>query len=88
MNALTAPAWMDDADCRHSDPEAWFPHRTEAHLVAEARVICDTCPVQAACIDHALNFPPTMLHGIWGGTTQEERIKMAKEREKQQEAVA
>jgi WhiB family redox-sensing transcriptional regulator len=32
--------------------------------------ICKTCPVRVECFDYAMD---TLVHGIWAGTTKEER---------------
>lgn len=65
----TRPAWTAHAACRGQDPALFFPER--GHSAAPARNICDTCPVQFACLRHALDNPSLM--GIWGGLTERER---------------
>jgi WhiB family redox-sensing transcriptional regulator len=39
--------------------------------VAAAKAICRGCPVCAECLDYAMQTAQD--HGIWGGTTDEER---------------
>lgn len=66
--------WRLDAACRFADPDLFFPIGTTGPAVpqvAEARRICHGCPVRAACLDWALRHD--QVHGVWGGTTEEER---------------
>jgi WhiB family redox-sensing transcriptional regulator len=37
--------------------------------IAEARAICKSCPVQAKCLEYALEFPAADMHGVWAGLT-------------------
>lgn len=74
--------WMerDDLGCvRPSvDPRWWFfedhfPPASRAYREAQAnaKAICETCPVQELCLRYALtNGEPA---GIWGGYTTDER---------------
>ncbi|MEU6208196.1 WhiB family transcriptional regulator [Micromonospora musae] len=62
--------------CRgHKDPNLWFPEQGERWKTPRARAICATCPLQPECETWAYEQPPHLLHGIWGGTTQGQRIK-------------
>lgn len=74
--------WELDALCAQTDPDLFFPSKGE-HSDA-ARRICTTCPVQAQCLTRALNLEGTSnvayRHGIWAGTTPEERAALAKSR--------
>jgi WhiB family redox-sensing transcriptional regulator len=66
--------WRDSAVCRHVDPDLFFPVGTTGpalHQIDEAKRICGTCPVRAACLDWALAHGTSS--GVWGGTTEEER---------------
>jgi WhiB family redox-sensing transcriptional regulator len=73
----------DDALCRTDRSIDWFrirlsgrgadPHY-DANLAA-ARALCSRCPVRAECLQNALDHPFT--GGIWGGTTESERERMA-----------
>jgi WhiB family transcriptional regulator, redox-sensing transcriptional regulator len=66
-------SWRDLAACRDVDPETFFPIGTTDALgqLREARAICGRCPVAADCLDWALRVGQD--HGVWGGTTPEER---------------
>lgn len=37
-----------------------------------AIAICNTCPVKAKCLEHALSVPE--FYGVWGGSTEEQRL--------------
>jgi WhiB family transcriptional regulator, redox-sensing transcriptional regulator len=68
--------WMVRGACRETDPELFFPIALEGSAVEEiaaARAICGRCEVRRQCLAYALR---TMPHGIWGGTTREERIAL------------
>lgn len=70
-----APATLDPALCdcvNHPDPDLWFPtNRTDADT---ARAICAHCPSAGACLVLAQQFRHD--HGIWGGTTPDQRRRL------------
>jgi WhiB family redox-sensing transcriptional regulator len=72
---ITVTNWRLDAACgRTTDPDLFFPVGTigpSVPQIAEARRICQGCPVRAACLDWALRND--QAYGIWGGATEEER---------------
>ncbi|MEU6208170.1 WhiB family transcriptional regulator [Micromonospora musae] len=61
--------------CRGHDPDLWFPEKGERWKVPRARAICARCPLQPECEAWAYEQPAYLLYGIWGGTTQGQRIK-------------
>lgn len=64
--------WKARAACAGYANTYFFPTtETSPDIVARARAICDTCPVQAECLEYA--FETNQISGIWGGTTEEER---------------
>jgi WhiB family transcriptional regulator, redox-sensing transcriptional regulator len=66
--------WRDHAACLRLDPELFFPVSTSGASLTEieaARRVCQDCPVLTACLRWALDLG--QVHGIWGGTTEEER---------------
>jgi WhiB family redox-sensing transcriptional regulator len=69
-------AWTDQAACRGTETEIFFPATPDEE--AEALSICATCPVRAQCLDYAVRNRET--YGIWGGTTPEQRRRMRRER--------
>jgi WhiB family transcriptional regulator, redox-sensing transcriptional regulator len=69
-------SWMAHGACHRSDPELFFPiaaagSAAEQTQVSHAKAVCGSCEVGRKCLSYALR---TMPHGIWGGTTREERI--------------
>ncbi len=66
------PAWQQRAACADEDREMFFPPPgTQPY---EARRICATCPVQAPCLDYAVEHD---FIGVWAGTTRSERRRKA-----------
>jgi WhiB family transcriptional regulator, redox-sensing transcriptional regulator len=66
--------WRDDAICRDTDPELFFPVGTTGHALVQidrAKEVCDECTVSKQCLDFALET--NQDSGIWGGLTEEER---------------
>lgn len=63
--------WVDQAACRGTDPELFFPlgHKQ----LADALAVCRSCPVQGDCLDDAVRRGE---RGVWGGTTDEDRRRM------------
>ena len=66
--------WRDDAICRDTDPDLFFPVGTTGHAVVQidrAKQVCTECGVSRECLDFALET--NQDSGIWGGLTEEER---------------
>ncbi|MCI4043390.1 MULTISPECIES: WhiB family transcriptional regulator [unclassified Streptomyces] len=66
--------WRLHAACREEDPDLFFPIGSTGPAVvqeAEAKTVCRTCPVQAACLEWALENGQDS--GIWGGLSENER---------------
>ncbi len=68
--------WMAKGNCADRDPKIFFP--SDGIGVARAKSICSTCPVQAACLEHALTH--RIDHGVWGGCSERQRRKIRKQR--------
>jgi WhiB family transcriptional regulator, redox-sensing transcriptional regulator len=71
-----SPGWMPRGACRGEDPELFFPITSAGAALAQilaAKAVCFRCAVRAACLSYAV---ATGQAGIWGGTTQEERVAM------------
>lgn len=64
------PVWPEAA-CRGSGLD-WFPSRHDLWAEADAVNVCRTCPHQAECLAWAIEHDE---HGIWGGTTDRERLR-------------
>jgi WhiB family redox-sensing transcriptional regulator len=72
----TLPDWRAEAACVTADPDLFFPFAAgavAARQASQARRICARCPVQAQCLQFAMDIPEG--HGIWGGTGPEERLR-------------
>ena len=66
--------WRSAAACRSADPELFFPISASGparEQAAEAKAICAICRVRRECLTFALRTG--QHHGIWGGTTEDER---------------
>jgi WhiB family redox-sensing transcriptional regulator len=77
---VSDPKWRDRAACRGEDTALFFAEEAtvEARRTrARARDICFGCPVQGDCLLWAVAAD---AHGIWGGTTREERLAVRKKR--------
>jgi WhiB family redox-sensing transcriptional regulator len=73
--------WWVLAGCQSADPELFFPvSATGAGLAAvrRAKAICAQCAIREQCLDYAIDS--RQYHGIWGGTTEDERSAIAARR--------
>lgn len=58
---------MDLAACK-GKTELMFPfHHNDKTYTSVARQICSACPVKQECLEYALQFPMTEMHGVWAG---------------------
>jgi WhiB family redox-sensing transcriptional regulator len=62
-------SWRDQAACKGSNVDEWFPGRGEP--TAAQKAICGGCPVREACLEYAL--AAHQRTGIWGGLSERER---------------
>jgi len=80
--------WREVAACRGGNPEIFFlgygPGRGYGRLskTAKARAfeLCTGCPVAGECLAYALSMPATGDFGIWGGTTEDDRVVLRRAR--------
>jgi WhiB family redox-sensing transcriptional regulator len=66
--------WRAAGACLSADPDLFFPVATGIAAdreAARAQRVCAGCQVRQECLDFAMRNGET--HGIWGGTTPEER---------------
>ena len=71
--------WRDNAACRDTDPDLFFPIGTTGPAVDQidsAKAVCDNCDAQPACLEFAL--ATNQESGIWGGTSEDERRRLRK----------
>ena len=75
--------WMQRGLCRQVPPSTFFPN--DGVGVEVARRICADCPVKASCLEYALRNG--IDHGVWGGTSERERRRIARRRRLAAEAL-
>lgn len=73
------------AACGGLPTDSFFPERGTAQITArDAKAVCNgtsgapECPVKQQCLEYALDRKERF--GIWGGMSERERAKVAKER--------
>jgi WhiB family redox-sensing transcriptional regulator len=69
-------AWLGRAACAGMDVDLFFGRQ----VAAAARAVCLACPVRAECLGMALAFPSDWAAGYWGGTSQQDRRRLRRER--------
>ena len=79
MSYMDMETWADQALCKtHPKKEWWFPDQSN-HLLGEyAKKVCAECSVEEQCLEYALENDEQ--HGIWGGTTPKQRVRIKKRR--------
>jgi WhiB family transcriptional regulator, redox-sensing transcriptional regulator len=68
--------WLSAGACQSADPEIFFPVSgtgASTAQIEQARRICAGCLVRRECLDYAMANGEN--HGIWGGTTPEDRTR-------------
>jgi WhiB family redox-sensing transcriptional regulator len=68
--------WRQHGACRGLDPAIFYPLDDEDS--DPAKDVCGQCPVQVACLEHALQTREK--EGIWGGATERERRRIIRQR--------
>jgi WhiB family redox-sensing transcriptional regulator len=68
--------WMAKGKCRELPPDTFFP--SDGAGVEVARKICADCPVKSPCLEYAMENH--IDHGVWGGTSERERRRIARRR--------
>lgn len=73
----SAPNWSRAA-CRDADPALFFPDHGGDWAYADARAICQGCPVRTECLDDVMAAEGSVStgyrHGMRGGLTPVERL--------------
>lgn len=70
------PAWQAHGACRGAGNTSWFPGKGTS--TNRPKRVCADCPVKQECLDYALEHH--IVHGIWGGTSEQERRLMRRQR--------
>ncbi len=68
--------WMQEALCAQTDPDIFYPEKGGS--TAPATSVCNSCSVRGECLEYAVTND--IRHGIWGGTSDNDRKRMARER--------
>ena len=76
MQPVVEANWMAQGNCAESDPNVFFP--SDGAGVEIARRVCTDCPVKSPCLEYALIN--RIDHGVWGGTSERERRRIARAR--------
>lgn len=66
--------WRQQAVCRDTDPELFFPVGSTGQAVlqlSKAKETCNQCTVKTECLRFAIDT--NQDSGVWGGTSEEER---------------
>ena len=71
-------SWRLKGACRGLDPAIFYPVSEED--AAEAKAVCDNCPVREPCLEWAL--ANREQDGVWGGASERERRRMIRQRRK------
>ena len=75
MTALNEPDdWRSLGACASADPDLFFPVSSSGagqRQEEKARAFCGRCQVRPQCLAFAL--ATSQAHGVWGGTTEDER---------------
>jgi WhiB family redox-sensing transcriptional regulator len=71
MTADTQP-WYDRAACLTTDADAFFPEKGGSTRAAKR--VCRGCPVQAECLQYAIDNGERW--GVWGGLSERERRRL------------
>ena len=75
QNEVDAGQWMVDAACK-GKTEMMFPKKhKDITYIPNARKLCQACPVEEACLNYALQFPATDMHGVWARLTPRQLAK-------------
>lgn len=73
--------WRVGTPCAERGPEdeIWFPTDSvdaQEYALKVAETICGGCPSKALCLEYALSLPDNESHGIYAGTTREQRRRL------------
>lgn len=70
----TDTSWREDAACSGVDSDLFFPVTDDEEATAQAKAICETCPVKDACLSYSL--ATNQAAGVWGGLDANERRRL------------
>jgi WhiB family redox-sensing transcriptional regulator len=64
---------LDEAACGGMDTDIFFPEHLTKENANLAKEVCSGCPIALQCLTFAV---VNTEHGIWGGSTLEERKRL------------
>lgn len=64
--------WWRLAACKSVDTDVFFPPEPD-RVPLQAQIVCDACPVNSPCREHALRHE---LYGVWAATSEEARWRL------------
>lgn len=70
------PDLFERANCAGMPAELFFPGQGESCALAKA--VCDGCEIREECLQYAISHNEKF--GIWGGTSERERIRIRRAR--------
>lgn len=85
--AVAYPFGKGHKPCGMGNPDVMFPDPTDTESHELALMACGLCDVLETCLEHALAQPASHDHGIWGGTTREQRIAIRRSRSREAKAA-
>lgn len=72
--------WRSKAACK-TQTKLFFPAEEKKTVsYKDALTICNTCEVKMDCLNYAVSYE--MMHGVWGGTTPNQRRVLVHDRMK------
>ncbi|MCB1245882.1 MAG: WhiB family transcriptional regulator [Acidimicrobiia bacterium] len=66
--------WRESAACAGINSDIFFPSSDDESASAQAKSICETCPVRDACLQYSLST--NQAAGVWGGLDANERRRL------------
>lgn len=94
VTELLVKDWRDQAACLGKDQSLWFPPmkpngqimRETPKYYRRAKAICDSCPVNAECLEWALNHPDDCC-AMLGSKMAVERERLRRQRRRDARAA-
>lgn len=94
---LTRPSWHKTAVCarpeyKDQSDELWFAPAGDRPAIKEAKRLCNSCPVQEACLRAEMaaegDVSRAKRHGVRGGLTGRERRALYEELQRRKKTAA
>jgi WhiB family redox-sensing transcriptional regulator len=72
--------WMNRAACKGLTHKMFPVKFNDKTYIIEAKKICASCPVSKPCLEYALEFTATEMHGVWAGLTHNQLAREQRKR--------